>query len=164
VDGVLVVCQYGATSRGALQRTQTQLEAINARVFGAVLNKVETRAGGYFRKAYREFYQYQESEEGVAVATLPGKAPAAVERKPSGELQEPDAGQGPETAPKPSATPDPGAAAPPPSPAPAAEPLLNIDAEIEKLDSGDILTIDDDFKIDDDFDLGDDLGEPRKDK
>ncbi len=67
VDGVLLVCQYRATSRGALQRTRTQLEAINARVFGAVLNLVESRAGGYFRKAYREFYEYQEpdAEEGA---------------------------------------------------------------------------------------------------
>ncbi len=63
VDGVLVVCQYQVTSRGAFQRTQAQLEAISARVFGAVLNMVETRAGGYFRKAYQEFYEYQEPEE-----------------------------------------------------------------------------------------------------
>ena len=63
VDGVLLVCQYRATSRGALQRTQQQLEAINARIFGAVLNRVETRAGGYFRQAYREFYEYSESPE-----------------------------------------------------------------------------------------------------
>jgi capsular exopolysaccharide synthesis family protein len=63
VDGVLVVCQYRATSRGALQRSLAQLETINARVFGAILNLVETRAGGYFRKAYREFYEYQEPEE-----------------------------------------------------------------------------------------------------
>jgi polysaccharide biosynthesis transport protein len=64
VDGVLVVCRYHVTSRGALQRTLAQLEAINARVFGAVLNFVETRAGGYFRKIYREFYEYQEQQEG----------------------------------------------------------------------------------------------------
>jgi capsular exopolysaccharide synthesis family protein len=64
VDGVMVVCRYRATSRGALHRTLAQLEAINARVFGAVINFVETRAGGYFRKAYREFYEYMEPEEG----------------------------------------------------------------------------------------------------
>ncbi len=63
VDGVLLVCQYRTTSRGALQRTQAQLDASNARIFGAVLNRVETRAGGYFRKAYKEFYQYGEPED-----------------------------------------------------------------------------------------------------
>ncbi len=64
VDGVLIVCQYRATSRGALLRARSQLEAINSRVFGVVLNMVETRAGGYFRKQYREFYEYQPSDEG----------------------------------------------------------------------------------------------------
>jgi capsular exopolysaccharide synthesis family protein len=63
VDGVLVVCQYRATSRGALQRTKSQLDTINARIFGAVLNRVESRAGGYFRKNYREFYAYHEPGE-----------------------------------------------------------------------------------------------------
>lgn len=63
VDGCLLVCQYRATSRGALQRTQASLAAINARIFGAVLNMVQTRAGGYFRKAYREFYEYHEVDE-----------------------------------------------------------------------------------------------------
>jgi capsular exopolysaccharide synthesis family protein len=66
VDGCLLVCQYRATSRGALQRTQTSLGAINARIFGAVLNMVQTRAGGYFRKAYREFYEYHEVDEEAA--------------------------------------------------------------------------------------------------
>lgn len=63
IDGVLMICQYRSTSRGALQRTQQQLDAVGARIFGAVLNRVETRAGGYFRKAYREFYEYSEMPE-----------------------------------------------------------------------------------------------------
>ncbi len=63
VDGCVIVCEYRMTSRGALQRTQTSLDAIGARIFGAVLNKVQTRAGGYFRKSYREFYEYHEPEE-----------------------------------------------------------------------------------------------------
>lgn len=60
VDGCLLVCQYRRTSRGALQRTRHNLDAINARIFGAVLNGVESRRGGYFRKQYREYYEYQE--------------------------------------------------------------------------------------------------------
>lgn len=63
VDGVLIVCQYRVTSRGALARARAQLETINSRIFGAVLNKVETRAGGYYRRQYREFYEYQQPEE-----------------------------------------------------------------------------------------------------
>lgn len=65
VDGCLLVCEYRRTSRGALQRSRTNLEAINARIFGAVLNKVEGRRGGYFRKQYREFYEYQEPDEDI---------------------------------------------------------------------------------------------------
>lgn len=63
VDGVLLVCEYRSTLRGALQRTQANLEAINVRIFGAVLNKVQSRAGGYFRKQYREFYEYHEADD-----------------------------------------------------------------------------------------------------
>ncbi|MBK8269872.1 MAG: polysaccharide biosynthesis tyrosine autokinase [Planctomycetes bacterium] len=70
VDGVMLVCEYRGTSRGALQRTQSNLEAINVRIFGAVLNKVQSRAGGYFRKQYREFYEYHESEDDAADARL----------------------------------------------------------------------------------------------
>jgi capsular exopolysaccharide synthesis family protein len=66
VDGVILVCQYRATSRGALQRSQSQLNAVNANIYGAVLNRVESRAGGYFRKNYREFYQYSEPDEDAA--------------------------------------------------------------------------------------------------
>jgi hypothetical protein len=39
------------------------LDSANVRIFGAVLNQVETRAGGYFRKSYREFYEYQSPDE-----------------------------------------------------------------------------------------------------
>jgi capsular exopolysaccharide synthesis family protein len=87
VDGVLVVCQYRATSRGAFQRTQAQLEAINARVFGAVLNMVETRAGGYFRSTYREFYEYQEPEEEGG-----GSGRLSVDTKPGGRRLEAETG------------------------------------------------------------------------
>lgn len=101
VDGVLLVCQYRATSRGALQRTQQQLDAINARIFGAVLNRVETRAGGYFRKAYREFYEYHEpaeqddqeaekklasGEESDQIAHAEGEAPPTAEGDAAGEV------------------------------------------------------------------------------
>lgn len=85
VDGCLLVCEYRRTSRGALQRSRSNLEAINARIFGAVLNKVEGRRGGYFRKSYREFYAYQEPDEDAVarpkldIAAIAGAASAAVE-------------------------------------------------------------------------------------
>lgn len=90
VDGVLLVCQYRSTSRGSLQRTQLQLEAINARIFGAVLNKVETRAGGYFRKAYREFYEYHEPGEAGE-----GEAPPQLKSGTTEQLQASTEGETP---------------------------------------------------------------------
>lgn len=102
VDGCLLVCQYRATSRGALQRTQASLEAINARIFGAVLNQVQSRAGGYFRKAYREFYEYQEpeeSEEGVPRPQLDvSEIAAPPEPAPAGGRPGPDQGGSAEVA------------------------------------------------------------------
>jgi succinoglycan biosynthesis transport protein ExoP len=63
VDGVVMVCRFRRTSRGALLRARSQLEAINARVLGVVLNAVQTTRGGYFRKQYRAFYEYHEEDE-----------------------------------------------------------------------------------------------------
>lgn len=64
VDGVVMVCRFRSTSRGALLRARGQLDAINARVLGAVLNGVRSTRGGYYRKSYRAFYEYQAEEEG----------------------------------------------------------------------------------------------------
>lgn len=58
VDGVLLVARAEQNSRGTLKRARDQLAAVGAKVFGAVLNGVKARAGGYFRKQYREFYEY----------------------------------------------------------------------------------------------------------
>lgn len=59
IDGVIVVCRFGRTSRGALQRAHAQLEAVGARILGAALNAVQTTRGGYFREQYRAFYEYR---------------------------------------------------------------------------------------------------------
>lgn len=62
-DGVVLVCRFRNTSRGALLRARSQLEAIGARILGGVLNAVQTTRGGYFRKQYRAFYDYHGEEE-----------------------------------------------------------------------------------------------------
>ncbi len=74
-DGTILVCR-ARTGRGLVQRAKTQLGLVNSRIVGAVLNAVETTRGGYFRKYYREFYDYQEPEEleeseGERVGALP---------------------------------------------------------------------------------------------
>jgi capsular exopolysaccharide synthesis family protein len=73
VDGVVLVARAEENTRGALRRARDQLESINARIVGAILNGVKTRAGGYFRQQYREFYDYT-SEETIP-AELPGPMP-----------------------------------------------------------------------------------------
>ncbi|MFO0840327.1 MAG: polysaccharide biosynthesis tyrosine autokinase [Phycisphaerae bacterium] len=74
VDGVVMVSRAVANSRGALRRAREQLERINARIIGAVLNGVQARAGGYFRRQYRDYYDYT-AENGAALPGGNGEAP-----------------------------------------------------------------------------------------
>lgn len=65
VDGIILVTRAGENRRGELRRASDQLHRIGARIVGAILNGVKARAGGYFRRQYREFYDYV-SDETVA--------------------------------------------------------------------------------------------------
>lgn len=75
VDGVLLVARAVTNTRGQLKRAKEQLERIGARVIGAVLNGVQTRAGGYYRQAFREFYEYGGDE------TIPPELPGPDDRR-----------------------------------------------------------------------------------
>lgn len=181
VDGCLLVCEYRQTSRGALQRTQTNLEAINARIFGAVLNSVQTRAGGYFRKIYREFYEYHEADEGHGGTPTPrlDSTKTAAEKAPAGDLPGSTSGRATAGAVATLGTANWAAGA---SQADLADTdtgdggdlniarALNLDTpaapagdlSASDLDS-DLTDLDsDEFTIDDEFDLGDDLGDESK--
>ncbi len=70
VDGVVMVARADSGTKGALGRARDQIEALNARVIGAVLNGVRARAGGYFRQQYRDFYEYTSDE--TIPSDLPG--------------------------------------------------------------------------------------------
>lgn len=70
VDGVILVARSDENTRGTLKRARDQLEAIKARVVGAILNGVKVRAGGYFKQQYREFYDYTSDQ------TIPAELPA----------------------------------------------------------------------------------------
>ena len=70
VDGVILVARAAENTRGTLKRAREQLEGINARIVGAILNGVHIRAGGYFKKQYRDFYDYTSDE--TIPAELPG--------------------------------------------------------------------------------------------
>jgi capsular exopolysaccharide synthesis family protein len=69
VDGVVLVCRAKTASRGTVQRAREQLERVNARVFGAVLNAAQVARGGYFREQMRSYYDYQPEEARLAGTT-----------------------------------------------------------------------------------------------
>lgn len=73
VQGVIAVVAAEEVSRGELKRLRDQLEMIGARVVGVVLNGVRARAGGYFKRQYREFYDYTSDE--TVQAELPAPPP-----------------------------------------------------------------------------------------
>lgn len=70
VDGVILVCRAKATSRGVALRGREQLERVNGRIFGAVLNAAQVARGGYFREQIRSYYDYQ-PEESLTATTVP---------------------------------------------------------------------------------------------
>jgi polysaccharide biosynthesis transport protein len=159
VDGVIMVCQYRVTSRGALQRSASQLASVGARIFGAVLNRVETRAGGYFRKSYREFYEYQEQEaddQGVTRQRLDGGAAAAgaaVDAMAEGAAGVSEIPGGPSLLSEmsPTAVADPDALD-------GSWGSSDLDSELNKISGEQSLGDIDEFKIADDLKLDDDLG------
>ncbi len=63
VDGVILVARAVSNSRGALKRARELLAKVGARAIGAVLNGVRSQAGGYYRRQYREFYDYGSTPE-----------------------------------------------------------------------------------------------------
>lgn len=62
VDGVILVARAVNNTKGALKRAREQLERVRARIVGAVLNGAQARAGGYFKRQYRDFYEYTSDE------------------------------------------------------------------------------------------------------
>jgi capsular exopolysaccharide synthesis family protein len=61
LDGVVLVVKPGKTRYGALKQAIEQLQLVNARILGVVLNDVVTRgkAYGYYYKNYRGYNTYQ---------------------------------------------------------------------------------------------------------
>ncbi|MBI4578191.1 MAG: polysaccharide biosynthesis tyrosine autokinase [Planctomycetes bacterium] len=70
VDGVIMVCRAKTTSRGVAMRGREQLERVNGRLFGAVLNAAQVARGGYFREQIRSYYEYQ-PEASLTSASMP---------------------------------------------------------------------------------------------
>jgi capsular exopolysaccharide synthesis family protein len=62
VDAVIIVARADQGTKGSLRRAREQFQRINVRVIGAIFNGVRARPGGYFRQAYRDFYDYSNQE------------------------------------------------------------------------------------------------------
>lgn len=60
VDSVILVVRAGANSYGIVQRARDTLRRVGCHILGAVLQGVRTTAGGYLRKNYDTYYDYQE--------------------------------------------------------------------------------------------------------
>jgi polysaccharide biosynthesis transport protein len=75
VDGVILVCRAKASSRGVIQRAREQIERVNGRIFGAVLNAAQVRRGGYFREQIRNYYDYQ-PEQALTASGIPALPPS----------------------------------------------------------------------------------------
>ena len=69
VDGVLLVARIGETTKGALLQTHRRLQAIDVRVFGCILNRVDTHREDYryYTYYYTGKYQYGEKEAAAEV-------------------------------------------------------------------------------------------------
>lgn len=68
VDGVVMVVRATANTYGVVQRARDLLSRVGARNFGVVLNGIRVTAGGYLRKNYRTFYEYQTQDPGAPPA------------------------------------------------------------------------------------------------
>lgn len=66
-DAVILVARAGSNTKGMLKRAHEQTQRIGVRVIGAILNGVKTRAGGYYKRQYRAYYDYLGDEEDVAL-------------------------------------------------------------------------------------------------
>lgn len=68
VDGVVLVVRAGSSTFGIVQRARDMLSRLGVHMLGVVLDGVRVTAGGYLRKNYETFYEYQEVEMAPAVA------------------------------------------------------------------------------------------------
>ncbi len=57
-DGVIMVLHAKETARGMAQRMIREFKATNVKIFGVMLNAVQPRKGGYFKKSFQTYYDY----------------------------------------------------------------------------------------------------------
>ncbi len=76
-DGVILVLDQKNTSRQGVQRARENLQAVGARILGAVVNRVSAGgSGGYYYSSYYSYYYYQDE----ASASGNGKGPSGLRK------------------------------------------------------------------------------------
>jgi non-specific protein-tyrosine kinase len=92
VDGVILVLDQKNTSRQGVQRARENLQAVGAKVLGAVINRMDSRgSNGYYYANYNSYYYYR--ADGAESSN--GKAPGGIRRLllGRGKSSKPKAGQ-----------------------------------------------------------------------
>ncbi|MDA8125841.1 MAG: polysaccharide biosynthesis tyrosine autokinase [Deltaproteobacteria bacterium] len=64
VDGTVILIQAGGTSRRIIAAGIRQIQAIQGRVLGAILNNVDTHQGGYYYQYYKHYYYGEGDKSG----------------------------------------------------------------------------------------------------
>lgn len=57
-DGVILVVRVGGVSTAAVRRAAEQIDAVNGRMLGVLLNRVDTRRNGYYAEYHRYYHAY----------------------------------------------------------------------------------------------------------
>jgi Mrp family chromosome partitioning ATPase len=65
VDGVILVLDQKNTSRQGMQRARENLQAVGAKILGAVINRLDMRgSSGYYSSYYSSYYYHNDSPNG----------------------------------------------------------------------------------------------------
>jgi len=70
VDGVILVYEIGRTARGALKRTKVQLENVNAKILGIVLNSLKAELNTDYKEFRYHEYGYGENTENDNITVI----------------------------------------------------------------------------------------------
>lgn len=72
VDAMVIVIHARADKRGMIERMWRNLDGQRADLLGVILNRVQSSAGGYFRRSYQQFYRYSQTNgRGAATSDTP---------------------------------------------------------------------------------------------
>ena len=73
VDGVILVLDQKNTSRQGIQRARENLQAVGAKILGAVINRLDNRgANSYYYSGYQNSYYYHNDGNGSSNGKAPG--------------------------------------------------------------------------------------------